>query len=232
MSSMDRSLLDELTCSVCLGLYNEPLLLPCGHSFCGQCLDKIWKAPPEEETEGGSKQDNLKPPTSDDAANSNPTSDKANPDSRDKLKCPECRKTIPLGEQGIDSLPKNFALSSVVERYRADEGQSGECTFCDGERPVAKCCLQCKQVYCMSCLEELHPMRARYVHHTIVDATANEAVVLMSSQEILCSKHNEKLIIFCYDCVTPVCHLFDRFDGHDRHKVHDIKTAYDDIVVS
>ncbi|KAH3850603.1 tripartite motif-containing protein 3-like [Dreissena polymorpha] len=30
---------DYLMCSICLGRYQDPRLLPCGHSFCRQCLD-------------------------------------------------------------------------------------------------------------------------------------------------------------------------------------------------
>lgn len=30
---------DYLMCSICLGRYRDPRLLPCGHSFCKQCLD-------------------------------------------------------------------------------------------------------------------------------------------------------------------------------------------------
>ncbi|XP_052795875.1 tripartite motif-containing protein 3-like [Mya arenaria] len=30
---------DYLMCSICLGRYRDPRLLPCGHSFCRQCLD-------------------------------------------------------------------------------------------------------------------------------------------------------------------------------------------------
>ncbi|XP_045842275.1 tripartite motif-containing protein 65 isoform X2 [Meles meles] len=29
---------DVLTCSICLGLYVEPVTLPCGHNFCGACI--------------------------------------------------------------------------------------------------------------------------------------------------------------------------------------------------
>ncbi|XP_078389660.1 tripartite motif containing 13-like [Cetorhinus maximus] len=32
----------ELTCSVCMGLYQQPVRLPCEHSFCGACIDQVF----------------------------------------------------------------------------------------------------------------------------------------------------------------------------------------------
>uniref|UniRef100_A0A8C4QKK9 Uncharacterized protein n=1 Tax=Eptatretus burgeri TaxID=7764 RepID=A0A8C4QKK9_EPTBU len=34
---------DELTCTVCLELLNEPVTLTCGHSFCHLCVEEYWK---------------------------------------------------------------------------------------------------------------------------------------------------------------------------------------------
>nr|XP_020442491.1 E3 ubiquitin/ISG15 ligase TRIM25-like [Monopterus albus]XP_020442492.1 E3 ubiquitin/ISG15 ligase TRIM25-like [Monopterus albus] len=40
-SDQSRVLQEELTCPVCLDLYRDPHLLPCGHNFCKTCLDYL-----------------------------------------------------------------------------------------------------------------------------------------------------------------------------------------------
>ncbi|XP_070786287.1 E3 ubiquitin/ISG15 ligase TRIM25 [Enoplosus armatus] len=40
-SDQSRVLQEELTCPVCLDLYRDPYLLPCGHNFCKTCLDRL-----------------------------------------------------------------------------------------------------------------------------------------------------------------------------------------------
>ncbi|XP_041076652.1 E3 ubiquitin/ISG15 ligase TRIM25-like isoform X2 [Polyodon spathula] len=36
------SLEEELTCSICLSIFNNPVTTPCGHNFCLSCLDLTW----------------------------------------------------------------------------------------------------------------------------------------------------------------------------------------------
>ncbi|XP_037348193.1 E3 ubiquitin/ISG15 ligase TRIM25 [Talpa occidentalis] len=35
-------LAEELSCSICLESFKEPVTTPCGHNFCGACLDETW----------------------------------------------------------------------------------------------------------------------------------------------------------------------------------------------
>ncbi|XP_029949721.1 E3 ubiquitin/ISG15 ligase TRIM25-like isoform X2 [Salarias fasciatus] len=37
------SLEDELSCSICLGVFDCPVTIPCGHNFCQDCLLSTWK---------------------------------------------------------------------------------------------------------------------------------------------------------------------------------------------
>ncbi|KAM4033490.1 E3 ubiquitin/ISG15 ligase TRIM25-like [Anomaloglossus baeobatrachus] len=39
MASAD--LKDELTCSICLNLYTDPITLKCGHNFCRECIESV-----------------------------------------------------------------------------------------------------------------------------------------------------------------------------------------------
>ncbi|OCT77292.1 E3 ubiquitin-protein ligase TRIM11 [Xenopus laevis] len=32
----------EVTCTICLSIYTEPVTLPCGHNFCQGCINKTW----------------------------------------------------------------------------------------------------------------------------------------------------------------------------------------------
>uniref|UniRef100_A0A3Q2YPY3 E3 ubiquitin/ISG15 ligase TRIM25-like n=1 Tax=Hippocampus comes TaxID=109280 RepID=A0A3Q2YPY3_HIPCM len=73
------SMREELSCPICLQLYLDPVVLPCGHNYCQVCIMQTI-------------------------------------DNADKtLQCPECR----LEFQGVQSLQKNFKLSSIINGYIA-----------------------------------------------------------------------------------------------------------------
>ena len=41
MTSFNADLAEDLKCAVCQDIYKEPMLLPCGHSFCRVCLENL-----------------------------------------------------------------------------------------------------------------------------------------------------------------------------------------------
>ena len=47
---------DELTCSVCLEIFSDPIMLTCSHNFCRECVHKISKvssSPPTASASSG-----------------------------------------------------------------------------------------------------------------------------------------------------------------------------------
>nr|XP_055030201.1 E3 ubiquitin-protein ligase TRIM39-like [Misgurnus anguillicaudatus] len=42
LSSSSVSLSEELQCSICLDVFNDPVSTPCGHNFCRICLKQCW----------------------------------------------------------------------------------------------------------------------------------------------------------------------------------------------
>ncbi|XP_014382330.1 E3 ubiquitin-protein ligase TRIM39-like [Alligator sinensis] len=38
-----QSLQDELSCSICLEYFKDPVSIPCGHNFCRACISQYWK---------------------------------------------------------------------------------------------------------------------------------------------------------------------------------------------
>nr|XP_006005591.1 PREDICTED: probable E3 ubiquitin-protein ligase TRIM8 [Latimeria chalumnae] len=35
---------EELNCSICLNIYENPILLKCGHNFCKHCIENVWES--------------------------------------------------------------------------------------------------------------------------------------------------------------------------------------------
>lgn len=37
------SLQSEASCSICLGYFQDPVSIPCGHNFCRECIARCWE---------------------------------------------------------------------------------------------------------------------------------------------------------------------------------------------
>ena len=110
----------ELTCPVCLDLFQRPIVLPCSHNLCTPCARKILEpngAPKVwakwvKENRGADYKSHLDP----------------------DVKCPACRRKIPFDPRGVDGLPRNLILENVIERFKEERRppgmyRPGECLF-------------------------------------------------------------------------------------------------------
>ncbi|XP_076456814.1 uncharacterized protein LOC143291086 isoform X2 [Babylonia areolata] len=181
------SVTEELTCSICLELFEEPVLLPCAHTFCRQCLrDFCARRPSSQGTattgiaitgrdSGGGNG------TGTGTGTGNGTSSGSGSGSGSGttvLLCPKCRANVKLGAEGIDGLPKNTTLANIILSFD-EEGQRQKntpCDVCDSDPPRNgfKSCSDCTLTFCRTCFAQLHPLRGAFTHHVITSPAPTE----------------------------------------------------------
>ncbi|XP_009702199.1 PREDICTED: tripartite motif-containing protein 59 [Cariama cristata] len=116
---------EELTCSVCYSIFEDPRVLPCSHTFCRNCLEGVLQL-------------------SSNFAIWRPL--------RVPLKCPNCRSIVEIPAAGTESLPVNFALKAIIEKYQ-QEDHSDVATCSEHYRqPLNVYCLLDRKLVCGHCL--------------------------------------------------------------------------------
>ncbi|NXJ16037.1 TRI59 protein, partial [Odontophorus gujanensis] len=116
---------EELTCSICYSLFEDPRVLPCSHTFCRSCLEGVIQL---------SSNFSIWRPL------------------RVPLKCPNCRSVVEIPASGTEALPINFALKAIIEKYR-QEDRSDVATCSEHYRqPLNVYCLLDKKLVCGHCL--------------------------------------------------------------------------------
>ncbi|XP_043853557.1 tripartite motif-containing protein 59 isoform X2 [Dromiciops gliroides] len=116
---------EELTCSICYSIFEDPRVLPCSHTFCRNCLENVLQA---------SGNFYMWRPI------------------RIPLKCPNCRSTVEIPPPGIDSLPINFALRAIIEKYQQEEHPDVVTCPEHSSQPLNVYCLLDRQLVCGHCL--------------------------------------------------------------------------------
>ncbi|XP_045707997.1 tripartite motif-containing protein 59 [Phyllostomus hastatus] len=116
---------DELTCPICYSIFEDPRVLPCSHTFCRNCLENVLQA---------SGNFYIWRPL------------------RIPLKCPNCRSSIEIAPTGIESLPVNFALRAIIEKYQQEDHPHIVTCPEHYRQPLNVYCLLDKKLVCGQCL--------------------------------------------------------------------------------
>jgi len=246
----------ELTCGFCQQLFVKPLHLPCAHNICRECARKCRNETSTGGKQNGSekaKERSLSLPTNrrrfkvDSRKNSNDRVDCSSDDSGYlsmheihaclhqqiqgpmlSIKCPTCSISFVLDERGIDCLPLNIILESLVEFYKCKNSEI-DCQLCEMEIPnkASVTCEQCRVSYCNDCLKIYHPKRGPLASHTL-SAPHNNQIVLKHRVGVLkCSEHEEENIsMYCLLCKMPVCYLCFEEGRHCGHEARALGTMY------
>jgi len=114
---------DQYSCSICLDLLNDPVTIPCGHSYCTSCINECWSTADNKGT--------YKCPQCRHAFDSKP---------------PLNKNTI-LADI-MEKLLRTKLHESEAARSLAGPGEI-TCDFCAGEVfKAVKSCLECRASYC------------------------------------------------------------------------------------
>ena len=171
----------QLTCAVCLDIYTNPKTLPCLHSFCQQCLERL--------------------PV-------NPQGNKrfiACPTCRTSAQLPEepTAAEFPVAFQ-LNNLKEVYSLMK-----KATEPQQVKCDACTVANAANGYCKDCCKFLCMSCFD-VHKAFDVMSNHKLsnldeVATSASQLIPAKQEKAMNCSKHDDPLRIFCETCQELIC---------------------------
>ncbi|XP_043347825.1 tripartite motif-containing protein 59 isoform X3 [Dermochelys coriacea] len=116
---------EELTCSICYSIFEDPRVLPCSHTFCRNCLESILQL---------SSNFSIWRPL------------------RLPLKCPNCRSIVEIPPSGTESLPINFALKAIIDKYQQEDHPDVSTCSEHYRQPLNVYCLLDRKLVCGHCL--------------------------------------------------------------------------------
>ncbi|XP_031708016.1 E3 ubiquitin/ISG15 ligase TRIM25 [Anarrhichthys ocellatus] len=190
---------EQFNCPVCLDLPNDPVTIPCGHSYCMGCIKDYW-----------SKDD--------------PKGVYSCPQCRKTYSPkPSLSRNTMLAE-AVEQLRKGALKADVRESMRSTRSSSGSkgkssssssssavpCDLCKGEPQAAvKSCLSCMSSFCAAHLKP-HTNKKALRAHELIAPTANLA-------EKICTQHKYLQEFYCRQCKMFVCWLCTS----NQHKGHE-----------
>ncbi|KAK2831755.1 hypothetical protein Q7C36_016841 [Tachysurus vachellii] len=173
--SVDHFSVDQFSCPVCLDLLNDPVTIPCGHSFCKVCINGCWD---QEDVKGVY----------------------SCPQCRETFTPrPVLRRNNMLAEV-VEKLKKSELQAASPAHCYAEPGDV-ECDSCTRRKHKAvKFCLDCRASYCEDHLKP-HYQSPAFKKHKLVEACAELQEKICSEHdklmEIYC-RTDQSLI--CYLC--------------------------------
>lgn len=222
-----ETLESELTCPICLELFEDPLLLPCAHSLCFNCAHRILVSH---------------------CTASEPIQ------SITAFQCPTCRYVITLNQRGLEGLKRNVTLQNIIDRYQkasqsgpnspnetrrertapdsramTSPGDRVQCQFCEQDPPqdAVKTCVTCEVSYCDECLKATHPNKKPFTGHRLIEPLLDSHL-----RGLMCLEHeDEKVNMYCVTDEQLICALCKLVGRHRDHQVAALSDRYDKLKV-
>lgn len=194
---------DQLSCLICLDMLKNPVTVPCGHSYCSDCVVGYWNT--------GNVGEGYSCPQCRQTFDS----------------MPQLGRNTILAEM-VEKLTTAEVSEDAPEDPPVDSCLAGPgdvpCDFCIGKKNKAiKSCLACLASYCESHLLP-HYETPRLKKHKLVPAT-------LSLEEQICTPHDKLLEVFCCTDQKLIC-MQCAIDDHKGHEIVPIAAERADRQVS
>ena len=142
---------------------------------------------------------------------------------RDKIECPECRKTVGIpGNGNLNALPTNFKINSLLDVLAIKECDTSgvKCGNCEKKSDKSSYCFQCCSFWCDECITFHNGIKANKEHYLLaLKDFQDRDFENMLKRPAFCGKpgHEKKeLEIFCKICEVPICSTCALTD-HEGH---------------
>ena len=194
-----RILKKEAECPLCLETVKNPKTLPCLHSFCLECLDKLANFARKQ------LQTTIKCPV---CQTSFPI-----PDTDTFANLPS-------------SFHLNRLVDVLALEDGAVQAQ--KCDICGENNPATSYCFDCLSFMCASCFQSHQRFKATRGHRNVlIDNLQPQDVQELMHRPDMCSQEyheDQALEFYCEDCKVLIC-LKCSIVSHNRHLVFDTQKA-------
>ena len=177
-----QNLKEHLTCPVCLSQFNSPKTLPCLHSFCLKCIQKLTV---DQDKEKGQV---ISCPT-----------------------CRETAQVPDKGPADLPTAFLINSFIEIQDQLKKISGSEQiSCDNCK-EGNATKYCKQCATGLCRKCLAMHNGLKViSEAKHQIIDmkdvvSTASQLLPVKQEVTLTCITHNKSRKIFCEKCQELIC---------------------------
>ena len=204
---------ENLQCTVCLEVLTEPRTLPCCHSFCKVCLERIVQTCRDKAPRGRPIRE---------------------------FPCPNCRATFILApDKHVADMPRNHFICNMVKVAAVlDRGTGVPCSHnCRQSYSVARC-VTCEKFLCRECLTGHNNYRANNGHSVLtMEELSKPENRKKINDKMCCNEHSGMILkVYCETCDQLICRDCMDFkhvkQGHSCVLVKDVANNYKELLAS
>ena len=189
------------TCKLCSGLYTDPRMLLCLHSFCMKCLQKYF--------DGQSTKTKVKCPTC-------------------KKESPLPEGGIGAIQKDLRG---SYEAEVAHYQQKIKSKANASCERCVEECPATSFCCNCYELLCKDCTKDHERSRKTHGHELVEVGESESGESLssvlksISHKPVFCPLHgDETLKYYCFTCGTIICRdcADDEHVDHKRSRVEKV----------